>query len=157
MNKEEEPFEVTSDEEALKISKKSEKKGLSKILSNKTLIIIAVVIIVIGIGTYRNVQNEYQKTTMDIIYENLERSMSNEDIALMQELTSRAVQLLPEDEQEKLIELQTLFSKEGYSALTAEESKLMRELNNKAISLLPEEDMKRLDAIMKKMYDAMTR
>ena len=160
MNKEE-PFELISDEEAQKISQINKEKSLfQKLFSTKTLIIIIfalVFIIVSTVNRHRQIQEEYGQPTMDALYENLVTSMNEEDIIQISELTSKAVHLLPIDEQEKLIRLQTIFGKEGYSALTVEETILMQELNNKATSLLPEEDKIKLDALMKKAYDVMTK
>ena len=101
-------------------------------------------------------KNKEEKTKMDTLYENLEKSMKNEDIELMQDLTSKAIGLLPENEREQLIELQTRFSKYGYSALTENETRLMQELNNKAMNLLPENDRTKLDSLLKKLYDSLT-
>ncbi|MHA1275500.1 MAG: hypothetical protein ACTSQS_19050 [Promethearchaeota archaeon] len=50
-----------------------------------------------------------EKTTMDTLYENAGKSMKDEDIELIQELTNKAMLLLPENEREQLIELQTRF------------------------------------------------
>jgi len=97
-----------------------------------------------------------EKTTMDTLYENLEKSMKSEDIELLWELTSKAIQLLPENEREQLIELQTRFGKYGYSSLTENETRLMQELNNKAINLLPENDRTKLDGLLKKVDDSLT-
>jgi len=97
-----------------------------------------------------------EKTTMDALYENLEESMENEDIESLKELTNKAVLLLPENEREELIELQTRFGKYGYSTLTENKTRLMQELNNKAINLLPENDRIKLDNLMKKLYDSLT-
>jgi len=97
-----------------------------------------------------------EKTTMDNLYENMEKSMENEDIELLKTLTSKAIQLLPENEREKLIELQTRFGKYGYSALTENETYLMQELNNKAMNLLPEKDRTKIDSLLKKVYDSLT-
>ena len=97
-----------------------------------------------------------EKTTMDTLYENLEESMESEDIKLLWELTSKAIQLLPENEREQLIGLQTRFSKYGYSALTENETFLMQELNNKAMNLLPKTDRAKLDSLLKKLYDSLT-
>jgi len=97
-----------------------------------------------------------EKTTMDTLYENMEKSMKDEDIELIQELTNKAMLLLPENEREELIELQTRFGKYGYSALTENETRLMQELNNKAINLLPENDRTKLDGLLKKVDDSLT-
>ena len=97
-----------------------------------------------------------EKTTMDTLYKNLEKSMESEDIELLQELTSKAIQLLPESEREQLIELQTRFGKNGYSVLTENETRLMQELNNKAMNLLPEKDRTKLHNLMKKLSDSLT-
>lgn len=97
-----------------------------------------------------------EKTTMDALYENLEESMGNEDMESINELTNKAVLLLPENEREELIELQTRFGKYGYSALTEDETRLMQELNNKAMNLLPENDRTKLDNLMKKLSDSLT-
>jgi len=97
-----------------------------------------------------------EKTAMDTLYGNLEKSMENEDIELIKALTSKAIQLLPEKEKEKLIELQTRFGKYGYSALTENETRLMQDLNNKAMNLLPEKDRTKIDSLLKKVYDSLT-
>ena len=97
-----------------------------------------------------------EKATMDLLYENMEKSMKSEDIELLWELTSKAIQLLPENEREQLIELQTRFGKYGYSSLTENETHLMQELNNKAINLLPENDRTKLDGLLKKVDDSLT-
>jgi len=97
-----------------------------------------------------------EKATMDTLYENMEKSMKNEDIELIQALTSKAIQLLPKNEKEKLIELQTRFGKYGYSMLTENETHLMQELNNKAMNLLPENDRIKLDSLLKKLSDSLT-
>jgi len=97
-----------------------------------------------------------EKTTMDTLYENMEKSMKDEDIELIQELTNKAMLLLPENEREQLIELQTRFGKYGYSALTENETRLMQELNNKAINLLPENDRTKLDGLLKKVDDSLS-
>ena len=157
MKKEDEPFKPISDEEAFVISKKSERKKPFKLFSIKTLIILVAIFLILTVANSLLENRNIEKNTMDIIYENLEKSMSEEDIMQIMALTSKAVQLLPEDEQEKLIELQTLFVEKGYSALTANETKLMNDLNNKAIILLPEDDRIKLDALMKKAYDSMTK
>lgn len=159
MKKEDEPFELISNDEALDITKKNEEKRIIKLVSNKTLMIIGVVLLVLVVSVINNYMRykQEEKATMDVIYENLEKSMSEEDIMQIMELTSKAVQLLPKDEQKKLIELQTLFGEKGYSALTANETQLMQELNNKAFNLLPEDDRMKLDALMKRMYDSMTK
>jgi len=81
--------------------------------------------------------------------------MKDEDIELIQELTNKAMLLLPENEREQLIELQTRFGKYGYSALTENETRLMQELNNKAINSLPENDRTKLYNLMKKLYDSL--
>ena len=157
MKNKEDPFELISDEEALEISKKAKEKKPFKLFSIKTLIILVAIFAILTVVNSLLENRNTEKPTMDIIYENLEKSMSEEDIMQIIELTSKAVQLLPKDEQEKLIELQTLFGEKGYSALTANETKVMTDLNNKAISLLPNDDRIKLDALMKKMYDSMTR
>jgi len=155
---EDQPFELISDEEAYEIARKSEKKVRFKLFSKKTLIILVILVAISAVAVISNYllesKNE-EKTTMDILYENMEKSMKNEDIELMQELTSKAIQLLPENEKEKLIELQTRFSKYGYSALTENETRLMQELNNKAMNLLPEKDRTKLDNLMKKLYNSL--
>jgi len=97
-----------------------------------------------------------EKTTMDTLYENVEKSMKDEDIELMQELTGKAIGLLPKNEREQLIGLQTRFNKYGYSALTENETFLMQELNNKAVNLLPKTDRVKLDSLLKKLYNSLT-
>jgi len=97
-----------------------------------------------------------EKTTMDTLYDNLEESMKDEDIELLQELTNKAVGLLPENEREKLIELQTRFGKYGYSSLTENENHVMQELNKKAINLLSKNDRIKLDGLLKKVDDSLS-
>jgi len=97
-----------------------------------------------------------EKATMDTLYENMEKSMENEDIESLKELANKAVLLLPENEREELTELQTRFGKYGYSALTENETHLMQELNNKAMNLLPENDRIKLDSLLKKLSDSLT-
>jgi len=156
---EDQPFELISDEEAYEIKRKSERKFGFKLFSKKTLIILVILVAISAVAVISNYllesKNE-EKTTMDILYENMEKSMKNEDIELIQELTSKATQLLPENEKEKLIELQTRFGKYGYSALTENETRLMQELNNKAMNLLPEKDRTKLYNLMKKLSDSLT-
>jgi len=156
---EDQPFELISDEESYKIKKENEKKEKHKLIINKILIIfvILLVISVVVVGSRNKLlesKNE-EKTTMDVLYENMEKSMQNEDIESIKELTNKAVLLLPENEREELIELQTRFGKYGYSALTKNETRLMQELNNKAMNLLPENDRTKLYNLMKKLYDSL--
>jgi hypothetical protein len=157
---EDQPFELISDEEAYEIKKENEKKEKHKLILNKILIIFVILLVIsVAVVGSRNklleLKNE-EKTKMDTLYENLEKSMKNEDIELIQELTSKALLLLPENEREQLIELQTRFGKYGYSALTENETHLMQELNNKAINLLPENDRTKLYNLMKKLSDSLT-
>ena len=157
---EDQPFELIPDEEAYEIKKENEKKEKHKLILNKILIIfvILLVISVVVVGSRNKLlesKNE-EKTTMDILYENMEKSMQNEDIESIKELTNKAVLLLPENEREELIELQTRFGKYGYSALTENETRLMQELNTKAINLLPENDRTKLDNLMEKLSDFLT-
>ena len=156
---EDQPFELISDEEAYEIKRKSERKLGFKLFSKKTLFILIILVAisaVVIISNYLLESKNEEKTTMDTLYENIEKSMENEDIELIQELTNKAIQLLPEKEKEKLIELQTRFGKYGYSALTENETRLMQELNNKAMNLLPEKDRTKLYNLMKKVYDSLT-
>jgi len=101
-------------------------------------------------------KSKAEKNTMDTLYDNVGKSMESEDIELLWELTSKAIQLLPENEREQLIELQTRFGKYGYSSLTENETCLMQELNNKAINLLPENDRTKLDDLLKKVDDSLS-
>jgi hypothetical protein len=156
---EDQPFELVSDEEACEIARESERKFGFKLFSKKTLIILVILVAISAvaiIGNYLLESKNEEKTTMDTLYENLEKSMKNEDIESIQSLTSKAIQLLPENEREELIELQTRFGKYGYSALTENETRLMQELNNKAMNLLPEKDRTKLDGLLKKVYDSLT-
>jgi uncharacterized membrane protein YvbJ len=156
---EDQPFELISDEEAYEIKRKSEKKLGFKIFSKKTLIILIILMAiaaVVIISNYLLESKNEEKTTMDTLYENLEKSMKNEDIESIKELTNKAILLLPENEREQLIELQTRFGKYGYSALIENETRLMQELNNKAMNLLPEKDRTKLYNLMKKAYDSLT-
>lgn len=66
-----------------------------------------------------------------------------------------SVPIIPDDEKEKLLELQIIFSEYGYSALTEDDIHLMTELNNKAVSLLPEEDRVKLYSLFKKLGSAL--
>ena len=156
---EDQPFELISDEEAYEIARKSERKGGFKLFSKKTLIILVILVAISAVAIISNYllesKNE-EKTTMDILYENMEKSMESKDIESIKELTNKAVLLLPENEREELIELQTRFGKYGYSALTENETRLMQELNNKAINLLSENDRTKLYNLMKKLSDSLT-
>jgi len=156
---EDQPFELISDEEAYEIKRKSERKFGFKLFSKKTLVILIILVAISAVAIISNYllesKNE-EKTAMDILYENMEKSMKNEDIESIKELTNKAVLLLPENEREELIELQTRFGKYGYSALTENETRLMQELNNKAMNLLPEKDRIKLYNLMKKAYDSLT-
>ena len=120
--------------------------------------LIALVFILIGamVIAYINysVENK-EKNTMSKLYEKVEKSMEKEDVELLNKLSEKARQLLPDDEKEKLLELQTVFSEYGYSALTEEDTRLMQELNNKAVSLLPEEDRVKLYSLFKKLSDSL--
>lgn len=120
--------------------------------------IIALVFILIGaiVITYINhsVENK-EKNTMSTIFEKAEKSMEKEDLELLNKLSDKARQLLPDDEKEKLLELQIIFREYGYSALTEEDTSLMQELNNKAVSLLSEEDKVKLYNLFKKLSDAL--
>lgn len=153
------PFKLISDEEAYEIARESEKEVGFKLFSKKTLIILVIFVAISAIAVISNYllesKNE-EKTTMDNLYENLEKSMKSEDIESIKELTNKAILLLPKNEREKLIELQTRFGKYGYSALTENETRLMQELNNKAMNLLPEKDRTKLYNLMKKAYDSLT-
>ena len=125
---EDQPFELISDEEAYEITRKSKRKVGFKLFSKKTLIILVILVAISAaaiISNYLLESKNEEKTTMDIIYENMKKSMKNEDIELIQELTSKAIQLLPKNEKEKLIELQTRFGKYSYSSLTENETRLM--------------------------------
>lgn len=120
--------------------------------------LIALVFILIGaiVITYINYSVENKETnTMSELYEKVEKSMEKEDMELLNKLSDKARQLLPDDEKEKLLELQIVFSEYGYSALTEEDTRLMTELNKKAISLLPEEDRVKLFNLFKKLSDAL--
>ena len=153
------PFELISDEEAYEIKRKSEKKFGFKLVSKKTLIILMILVAIAAVAIISNylleLKNE-EKTTMDTLYENLEKSMKSEDIESIKELTNKAILLLPENEREELTKLLTRFGKYGYSALTENETFLMQELNNKAMNLLPEKDRTKLYNLMKKAYDSLT-
>jgi len=119
--------------------------------------LIALVFILIGaiVITYINYSVENKETnTMSELYEKVEKSMEKEDMELLNKLSDKARRLLPDDEKEKLLELQIVFSEYGYSALTEEDTRLMTELNKKAISLLPEEDRVKLFNLFKKLSDA---
>ena len=120
--------------------------------------LIALVFILIGamVITYINhsVENK-EKNTMSELYEKVEESMEKEDVELLNKLSEKARQLLPDDEKEKLLELQIVFSEYGYSALTEDDTRLMTELNNKAVSLLPEEDRVKLYSLFKKLSDSL--
>ena len=156
---EDQPFKLISDEEAYEIKKENEKKKKHKLILNIILIIFFILLVISVVVGSRNKllesKNE-EKTTMDTLYENLEESMENEDMESINELTNKAVLLLPENEREELIELQTRFGKYGYSALTENETRLMQELNNKAINLLSENDRTKLYNLMKKLSDSLT-
>ena len=156
---EDQPFELISDEEAYEIKRNNERKFGFKLFSKKTLIILLILVAISAVAITSNYllesKNE-EKTTMDILYENMEKSMQNEDIESIKELTNKAVLLLPENEREELIELQTRFGKYGYSSLTENETRLMQELNNKAMNLLPEKDRIKLYNLMEKAYDSLT-
>lgn len=120
--------------------------------------LIALVFILIGaiVITYINYSVKNKETnTMSELYEKVEKSMEKEDMELLNKLSDKARQLLPDDEKEKLLELQIVFSEYGYSALTEEDTRLMTELNKKAISLLPEEDRVKLFNLFKKLSDAL--
>jgi len=156
---EDQPFELISDEEAYEIKRKSEKKFGFKLFSKKTLIILIILVAIAVVATISNYlleSNNEEKTTMDTLYENLEKSIKSEDIESIKELTNKAMLLLPENEREQLIELQTRFGKYGYSALTENETRLMQELNNKAMNLLPGKDRIKLDSLLRKVYDSLT-
>jgi hypothetical protein len=120
--------------------------------------LIALVFILIGaiVITYINYSVENKETnTMSELYEKVEKSMVKEDMELLNKLSDKARQLLPDDEKEKLLELQIIFSEYGYSALTEEDTRLMTELNKKAISLLPEKDRVKLFNLFKKLSDVL--
>lgn len=77
-------------------------------------------------------------------------SMDQNDIKLMEELTQKAISLLPEDAKQRLLALQARFSEYGYASLTENEIGTMQRLNQEAISLLPEEDRLKLARIFNK-------
>jgi len=80
-------------------------------------------------------------------------SMDQDDINLMKELTQKAINLLPDDEKQRLIALQVRFNEYGYASLTENEINIMQQLNQKAFNLLPEEDRLKLSKIFEKAGD----
>jgi len=77
-------------------------------------------------------------------------SMDQNDIKLMEELTQKAINLLPDDEKQELVALQLRFNEYGYASLTEKEINTMQQLNQKAINLLPEEDRLKLNKTFNK-------
>lgn len=80
-------------------------------------------------------------------------SMDVNDMKLMEELTQKAINLLPEDEKQQLMALHIRFNENGYGALTEDEINTMQELNKKAFNLLAPEDRAKLNKIFKKATD----
>ena len=80
-------------------------------------------------------------------------SMDQNDMKLMEELTQKAINLLPYDERQRLIALQIRFNEYGYVSLTENEINTMQQLNQKAFNLLPQEDRLKLSKIFAKAGD----
>ncbi len=80
-------------------------------------------------------------------------SMDQDDINLMEELTQKAINLLPDDEKQQLISLQLRFNEYSYDALTENEINTMQQLNKKAIGLLSTEDNLKLSKIFERAVD----
>lgn len=83
-------------------------------------------------------------------------SKEEQDIKLLEELTQKAMNLLPEDEKQQLIALQVRFNENGYGALTENEINTMQTLNKKAFDLLPAEDKVKLNKVFRETEEITT-
>ena len=81
---EDQPFELISDEEAYEIKRKSERKFGFKLFSKKTLIILIILVAISAVAIISNYlleSKKEEKTTMDILYENMEKWLNTLDIS----------------------------------------------------------------------------
>jgi len=70
--------------------------------------------------------------------------LTEEELLELNEISLMAINALPANERETLLELQERFAYGGYVVLSDEEVATMQRLNNKAISLLPKTYQERL-------------
>lgn len=120
------------------------------------VVLVLAILVFVGIGCtpsytqleepIRGTEDEFQEQV-----KKMHTKLSEEELAEINEITWMAINALPEDEKEVLLDLQERFAYGGYKVLNDDEVLTMQNLNNKAFFLLPKEYQERFQYLMYKM------
>jgi hypothetical protein len=113
------------------------------------IFIVLVMLMFISLGctpSYTRLEEPIRRTEEEFIeqVEKMHTGISEEELAELNEIAWMAINKLPENEREVLLDLQERFAYGGYKALSDDEVLTMQNLNNKAFSLLPKVYQERL-------------
>lgn len=120
--------------------------------------VLAVFVLLIITNGTSNIEGEsteegpigYTQEEVASVKEKIEESFTEDDMVELEEITWMAIDLLPDDEKDILLNLHDKFLHGGYDALSDQEIETMQALNKKAIGLLPKDYQDRIMHLMQK-------